>query len=80
MVYTTENTFKLGRPIDKIIDANGFEHKNKLTISVDTVTGEIIQYRLDENDRVIVDDSKGVLLQETVKIAAPVLVTFVGMK
>jgi len=73
MIYTVDNTSKIGKPVKLIVDANGLVWDHVL--SVDTETGEITQWMLDEDGKVKFDEN-GEALVEHVKTAAPVRVVF----
>jgi hypothetical protein len=69
MLYTVANTVDIGKPVDRVIDANGLEWNQ--TLEVDTDTGRI-KYRKAE------DDGYGNEVIEEVMTAAPITVTFRG--
>jgi hypothetical protein len=73
MIYTVENTFEAGRPVERVVDANGLEYTHAITI--DTETGEIERFKTD-GGRLIVDHATGCVERETVHAVPPILVTF----
>lgn len=74
MIYTTENTIDVGNPVKRVVDANGLEWHN--VISVDTETGELTYQKRDANGQECTCPITGNIATETVKTAAPVVVEF----
>lgn len=76
MFYNLANTAEAERPVSAIIDANGLEWWDALEL--DTETGRLIKHKRDAKGRLMEDFDRGCLVQEEIKIAAPVLVLFDG--
>lgn len=76
MIYTVENTMEVGRPVRRVVDANGQEWSH--CVRVDDQTGEITRCvtELRESLTYMVTDERGNPRYETLKVAAPVLVEF----
>lgn len=72
MIWTVANTSEAGRPVKRVVDANGLDWTH--TVVVDTESGRIVHQKTDENGKRIFDE-KGVVLVE-VFTAAPIMVFF----
>lgn len=73
MIYTTDNTFRLGNPVKRVVDANGFEYD--YCTRVDTETGEIEQLVKDSSNEFI-QDGNGNHKPISVRAAPPIVVEF----
>jgi hypothetical protein len=74
MIYDLDNTIFAGRPVKRVIDANGLEWTR--TMEIDTETGRIVRQKTDEECRAIIDWEKGEVVLEEVYTAAPIRVEF----
>ncbi len=72
MIYTVENTAKIGRRIKWVVDAAGTEYHR--CIRIDTETGEVTYYKTDGDGKLI--SLAGRFLIETVRGAPPITVEF----
>lgn len=72
MIFNLANTFEVGRPVDRIVDANGTEYS--YCLEVDTETGYILRQKRGLDGRPQLVDGK--VLTEIVKAALPVTVLF----
>lgn len=71
MLYTLENTAKIGKPI-KVFDGEG-NHIPK-ALSVDTETGEITKFKTNEDGTILIVD--GEALRETITVSLPIKIEF----
>lgn len=72
MIYTLDNTIRAGRPVQRIVDANGIEWKK--CIEVDTETGRIVRLKTDANGMIVAEN--GEIAREEIYAAAPLAVVF----
>lgn len=72
MIFDANNTWKIGRNVTRIFDANGLTY-DKVT-SVNTETGEIEKYLCDDDGKVQV--IAGVPVKERLVAPLPVTVLF----
>lgn len=73
MIYTMANTFNIGKPLKRVVDANGLEYN--YTLYIDTDTGRIEKQVRDKDGHVVIED--GAVKTEVVMAAPPVVVEFV---
>ena len=71
MLYTLENTAKIGKPV-KVFDGEG-NHIPK-TLSVNTETGEITKFKTKEDGTVLTMD--GETIEETITVPLPIRMKF----
>lgn len=74
MIYDLDNTIRAGKPVDRVVDANGVEYQKVL--SIDTETGRIELIDCDENGNPLCDYDKGEVKRRVVQAALPITVTF----
>lgn len=76
MIYTLDNTINIGKPVKRVVDANGLEWTHCLYIN--TETGEITRHKDDPEKpgAPLIDWELGEVVRETIKTAAPVRVEF----
>lgn len=72
MIYTLDNIVRIGRRVDRIVDANGLEWTK--CIECDTETGRILRFKTDERGMVMANHDEA--MQEEIKAASPLIVTF----
>lgn len=73
MIYTRNNTSNIGKPVKRVVDANGFEYTH--TRRVNTETGEITRLVTDSDDTPhITADHRCV--EETIQAAPPIIIEF----
>lgn len=72
MIWTVDNTHRIGKTVKRVVDAFGTEYDK--TISVDTETGEIVKQCWE--DGYPVHDENGQMKLETVWAVAPITVEF----
>jgi hypothetical protein len=88
MLYNVENTILAGKPVDYILDANGFRYDKGL-LECDTETGRIVRYKpadastpahlvalIGDGTRIKLLEGGGGFEQETIQGAPPLIVMF----
>ena len=74
MIYTRENTFDVGRPVESVTDANGLPYD--WCVECDTETGRIVKIAMAFGGKIILGGIKGMYKRETVMVPSPLLVKF----
>jgi hypothetical protein len=75
MIYTVENTLRVGNVVDYIVDANG-ERIHGPTIECNTETGEVIQYVTYQNGVPILDVDRKHCVRRRMIFQKPLQVVF----
>ena len=74
MLYTLENTTKIGKPI-KVFDGEG-NHIPK-ALSVDTETGKVTKFKTNEDGTILVVNEETMeTVEETITVPLPIRIEF----
>jgi hypothetical protein len=75
MIYTVQNTSKIGKPVDYILDADGNQIDGQ-SVACDTETGEVTQHVLDQAGVPVVDPTGTAVMTVTRHFKPPLKVVF----
>jgi hypothetical protein len=75
MIYTVYNTSKAGKPVDYILDGYGDRIEGR-SVECNTETGEVTQYRTNENGVPILHSSGNFCVKRRMIFQKPLQVVF----
>ena len=74
-IYSVENTADIGKPVECILDAHGQVIRGP-NVWCDTETGEVIQYRTNDDGKLVLSRDRSCIVRRRMIFAAPLRVVF----